>query len=135
MLQSICSHQQQEGEEAIKDVVLVWQVAFPAKGKDFHAHFKHVKEDEAQIDDLVRRENDLSVAIQLFIGRWGWLVKYERFESLNLDIHLHKKIVSLRSGLFRVEHQNGLKTNLTDWWHGNIASIEIKKKRHTPGGG
>lgn len=45
-------YQQQDGEEAVEDVVPVGQVALPAERKDLHTHFKQVVEDEAQVDDL-----------------------------------------------------------------------------------
>lgn len=45
-------YQQQDGEEAVEDVVPVGQVAPPAERKDLHTHFKQVVEDEAQVDDL-----------------------------------------------------------------------------------
>lgn len=46
-------YQQQDGEEAIKDIVPVGQVSSPAKGKDLHTHFEQVIEDEAQVDYLM----------------------------------------------------------------------------------
>lgn len=45
-------YQEQDGEEAIKDVVLVGEIPSTAKGKDLHTHFKKVEDDEAQVGDL-----------------------------------------------------------------------------------
>lgn len=50
-------YQQKDGQETIKDVAPVGQVPSPAKGEDFHTHFKQVKEDEAQVDDLLQLDN------------------------------------------------------------------------------
>lgn len=45
-------YQQQDGAEAVEDVVLVGEVASPAEGEDLHPHLQQVVEDEDQVDDL-----------------------------------------------------------------------------------
>lgn len=52
ILQCKQCYQQQDGEEAIKDVVPVGKVTSPAEGEDLHTHFKQVVDDEAQVDNL-----------------------------------------------------------------------------------
>lgn len=47
-------YQKQDGEEAIEDVVPVGKVPPPAKGEEFHTHFKQVVNDEAQVDYLMK---------------------------------------------------------------------------------
>lgn len=58
-------YQQQDGEEAIEDVVPVGQVSLPAKCKDLHTHLKQVVQDEAQVDDLKVREEHQFTAVSL----------------------------------------------------------------------
>lgn len=47
-----CCYQEKDCEEPIKDVAPVGQVPSEAKGEDLHTHFKQVKEDEAEVDNL-----------------------------------------------------------------------------------
>lgn len=62
-------YQQQDGEEAIKDVVPVGQVSSPAERKDLHTHFKQVVQDEAQVDDLTggQQRSEVSYFVKKFM--------------------------------------------------------------------